>query len=288
MADRRIGAGAAALALLLAGCVADGGPRPWTASEPASGSGLQAAAVAGVSVAAPAWRVGDRWTYSDGYGLEVEDVAGGETRFRRQDDADQWISRRGFLRQDSQSATTGRSVVFRSIAAKDAAVLRLGEPIVFTREFTSNDVMRTHTTSWLLEGEEKVSVPAGDFHAYVVVMRTRNPETGWTGFERWWYAPAIRHYVRMEYRYGDQPVGSRVLTEFELAGPRQAVEVRPEIFVTPAAADVQKLPDVSQRPPMATSSGQIVRTAAPSASQGPNGSSSPVGSAEAAFLAATP
>jgi len=45
----------------------------------------------------------------------------------------------------------------------------------------------------------------------VVVMRTRNPETGWTGFERWWYAPEARHYVRLEYRYGDQPVGSRVL-----------------------------------------------------------------------------
>lgn len=167
-----------------------------------------------LDVAAPDWRVGDQWTYSDGYGLAVTQVENGETVFQRTDAPEQWFSRKGFLRQDAQSATTLRSVVFRSIPVKQAAVLQGGEPIVFTREFTTKGVTRVHSTSWVIEGRATISVPAGDFDCYVIVMRTRNAETGWTGFERWWYAPEVRHYVRMEYRYGEKPVASRVLTSY--------------------------------------------------------------------------
>ena len=263
MADRRLiarlrrGASALALGLSLAGglggCVA--------VPEGTAAGGAPAAASASLAVAAPLWRAGDRWTYSDGYGLEVEAVEGGLTRFRRLDDRDQWVSRRGFLRQDAQSATTERSVVFRSIGADEARRLVQGEPILFTREFLSGGVTRVHSTSWLLEGRERVSVPAGDFDAYVVVMRTRNPETGWTGFERWWYAPEVRHYVRLEYRYGDQPVGSRVLVDY--AAP-DAV----------AKAVQNSPPRAHQAVANDAASGAATKIAPPSASQGPNGNSS--------------
>jgi len=244
---------ALAAAAGLAGCV-DGAP--------SAHGGFAPAAVLGepLSLAAPQWRVGDRWTYSDGYGLEVDNVTGDLTRFRRTDDARQWQSRRGFLRQDSQSATTLRSVVFRSLAAKDARRLEQARPMVFTREFRSGDRTLTHSTSWVLEGRERVSVPAGDFDAFVIVMRTRNPDTGWTGFERWWYAPEARNYVRLEYRYGDQPVGSRVLTDY--------------FVVEEIAAAPQRAPKRHQVEAAPPSSGQVARTAPPSASQGPNGSSS--------------
>ena len=59
-------------------------------------------------------------------------------------------------------------------------------------------------------------------------MRSRNAATNWTGFERWWYSPEVRHYVRMEYRYGKHPVSSRVLMDFSPGAARQASLTRAE------------------------------------------------------------
>ncbi|WP_417518821.1 hypothetical protein [Minwuia sp.] len=192
-------------------------------------------AAAMLSVSAPRWQIGDRWRYNDGYGLQVEDAGGGVTLLRRLDDPTQWISRRGFLREAAQSATAYREIVYRSIPADAGMSLSANEPLVFTREYTANNVTRVHVTSWMLEGQERISVPAGAFDTYIVVMRTRNAVTGWTGFERWWYAPAARNYVRMEYRYGDQGLGSRVLIDFQPAGT-QVSELDPDTATGDAAA----------------------------------------------------
>lgn len=181
-----------------------------------------AEANAGAGVSAPRWVRGDRWNYSDGYGMQVIAVDGDVTRFRRLDDPGQWFSRRGFLRQDAQSATSHRQVVFRSIDADAAQTLLMRRPVVFTREFTSNQQQRVHRTSWILEGRETITVPAGTFDTWVIVMRTRNAATNWTGFERWWYSPEVRNYVRLEYRYGKHPVSSRVLMDFSPGAARQA------------------------------------------------------------------
>lgn len=259
MARQRLNFLALAATGLMAGCVVQ--------QQALEGPVLQAAAraepaaAATLSVTAPNWRVGDRWVYSDEYGLTVTETEGGVTRFSRLDDPEQWISRRGFLRQDAQSATTKRSVVFRSIAASDAAMLRADRPLVFTREFTANGKTRVHTTSWLVEGKERVSVPAGDFESTVIVMRTRNPETGWTAFERWWYAPRVRNYVRMEYRYGEGPVSSRVLTEFEPGAARQSVETPQKDPIEPVINQVEANP--------ANSGAENIVTPA-TANQGPN------------------
>jgi len=176
----------------------------------------------GPAVAAPRWVRGDRWMYSDGYGLQVIGVDGDITRFRRLDDPGQWFTRHGFLRQEAQSATAHRRVVFRSIDAAEAQTLRMRRPVVFTREYTSNQQPRVHRTSWILEGRETITVPAGTFDTWVIVMRSRNAATNWTGFERWWYSPEVRHYVRLEYRYGKHPVSSRVLMDFSPGAARQA------------------------------------------------------------------
>lgn len=181
-----------------------------------------AAANTDARVSAPRWLRGDRWNYSDGYGLQVIAIEGDVTRFRRLDDPGQWFSRRGFLRQDAQSATSRRQVVFRSIEADAAQTLLMRRPVVFTREFTSNQQPRVHRTSWILEGRETITVPAGTFDTWVIVMRTRNAATNWTGFERWWYSPEVRNYVRLEYRYGKHPVSSRVLMDFNPGTARQA------------------------------------------------------------------
>ena len=168
-------------------------------------------------VEAPVWRVGSEWHYSDGYGLKVTNATGGLTKFQRLDDPRQWVIRRGFLREDAQSATTLRKLMFEDLPSGAGQVLASSKPLTYRREFMSMGVQRTHATSWTIEGRETVKVPAGEFDCIVLVMRTRNLANEWTGFERWWFSPIAGNFVRMEYRYGSAPPGSRVLTEFRLA-----------------------------------------------------------------------
>jgi hypothetical protein len=68
-----------------------------------------------------------------------------------------------------------------------------------------------------VEGREEITTPAGTFNAWIIVWRSRSLDSTWTGFERWWYAPAVSNYVRMEYKYGDTPPRSRVLMRYRLS-----------------------------------------------------------------------
>jgi hypothetical protein len=167
-----------------------------------------------LSVSAPAWQRGDEWIYTDGYGLRVTGINGNVTIFQRIDDPKQWFSRFGFLREEAQSRDAFRKVVYRSIPPARGLQLTAGAPLVFTREFLSDDQLRVHSTSWVVEGRETITVPAGEFDCLVIVMRTRSQNSGWTGFERWWYSPKVRHYVRMEYKYGGRKLSSRVLVSY--------------------------------------------------------------------------
>ncbi len=201
-----------ATTLLLGGCATGG-------ALDGAGAGASASAQAPVVVRAPAWRVGSQWQYSDGYGLRVTRVDGPVTTFARLDDPSQWVARRGFLREDAQSATTLRRLLFEDLPSGAGGALSSAAPLTYRREYSADGTQRTHATSWSVEGRERVKVPAGEFDCDVLVMRTRDASSNWTGFERWWYSPAAQNYVRMEYRYGAAAPGSRVLLHFELAGP---------------------------------------------------------------------
>ncbi len=197
--------------LLLGGC----GAAPW----PELGAELGPARATSdreQSAQAPAWRVGSEWRYSDGYGLKVTQVDGPLTTFQRLDDPSQWVIRRGFLREDARSGTTLRKLLFEDLPPGAGKSLSSSKPLTYRREFLSGGVERTHVTSWMIEGRETVKVSAGEFDCLVLVMRTRNLDDGWTGFERWWFSPAAQNYVRMEYRYGPAVTGSRVLSSYRL------------------------------------------------------------------------
>jgi hypothetical protein len=171
-----------------------------------------------VTVEAPIQTVGSEWHYDDGYGLRVAQVDGIVTQYRRTDDPKQWVRRRAFLREDSQSQTMYRKLLFSDLPPDAGAKLVSNAPLIYHREFTSGGVSHSHLTSWTVEGRERVAVPAGEFDCWVLVMRTRSLTDDWTGFERWWYSPEVKNYVRMEYQYGKE-TGSRVLTQYALAGP---------------------------------------------------------------------
>lgn len=170
----------------------------------------------GTIVRAPKWIVGSEWKYSDGYGLKVADVRGDVTAFARTDLSNRWLSRRGFLREASQSGTALRQVVYRTVKPEAGKALTLGQPLIFHREYIANNTLRVHVTSWTVEGRETIVVPAGTFNTWVLVMRTRSLKTDWTGYERWWYSPEAQNYVRLEYKYGEAPESSRVLMSFSL------------------------------------------------------------------------
>jgi hypothetical protein len=203
-------------AALLAGCVTTEPEAPQ--ATPVAADPAVKSAETRHEIKAPAWRVGERWSYSDGYGLEVSAVKDGLTTFRRTDMPDQWLSRYGFFRQDSQGPDAKRSVIFRTVPPQRGLSLDVGQPVVFTREFLTDNQLRVHNTSWVVEGREEITVPAGTFDCWIVVMRTRSLRSNWTGFERWWYSPEVKNYVRMEYKYGDQPEAARVLVSFVTSG----------------------------------------------------------------------
>lgn len=183
----------------------------------AQAANAEAASATEAKVNAPAWLRGSTWLWSDGYGLRVKGVKDNLTVFVRTDAPGQWYSRRGFLREEAQDATRFRKLMYRTIKPDSGMVLVAGKPLAFTREFLSDNEQRVHLTSWMVEGRERVSVPAGTFDCWIIVMRTRSLKTDWTAFERWWYSDKVQNYVRLEYRYGPHPAGSRVLMSYQLA-----------------------------------------------------------------------
>jgi len=164
----------------------------------------------------PQYQVGDRWTYSDGYGMTVTEARGDWARFTRLDDSKQYFINRGIFREEAQSKSGLRKTVFQSDSPERLYGARPGESVVFIREYTKDSILIRHNTSWVIEGRETITVPAGTFNAIVLTKRVRSLTGSWTGFERWWYAPAARNYVRMEFKYGDAPESARVLVNYQL------------------------------------------------------------------------
>ena len=67
------------------------------------------------TIAAPQWRIGSTWDYSDGYAIRVSGANQDTTIFERLDSPGQWFSMRGFLRQDAASATAKRQTIYRNV-----------------------------------------------------------------------------------------------------------------------------------------------------------------------------
>jgi len=166
-------------------------------------------------VTAPSWKEGEEWQYSDGYGLHVTGIKGNITVFQRTDDPKQWFSRYGFLREEAQSRDAFRKVVYRSVSPSRGLQLSANNGLVFTREYLVDKQLKVHRTSWVVEGRETITVPAGQYDCIVIVMRTRSLRSGWKGFERWWYSPKLKHYARIEYKYGGNQISSRVLVSYK-------------------------------------------------------------------------
>ncbi|MBF0370322.1 MAG: hypothetical protein HQL52_12790 [Magnetococcales bacterium] len=165
----------------------------------------------------PLWRLGDTWSYSDGYGLKVTDIDDeGVATLTRTDIPDYWIKRRGLFKTESLSGKNHRQVIFRSTPPDVLFPLESGKVVEFVREFTRNKQLRKHKTLWRVAGKEIIEVPAGRFECWVLDWHTKSLISEWEGKERWWYVPRIKNFIRLEYRYGDTPAGSRVLMNYQV------------------------------------------------------------------------
>jgi hypothetical protein len=182
----------------------------------------QVALVETLPGAPPSWNMGDSWEYSDGYKVRVTDVDGdGVATLSRVDKTNLWTKRRMIFKQAEQSSDKViRKVIFRSQDPASLFPLALGKSVKYTREYLADsgdkEYLRAHKSSWTVEGQETIEVPAGTFDTWVLIWRTESMKSEWTGYERWWYNAQVKHYVRMEYRYGEHPPGSRVLTKYNV------------------------------------------------------------------------
>jgi hypothetical protein len=193
-------------------------------------------------VNAPNWSVGSEWHYSDGYAMKVKSVSPKETVFDRLDAPGQWFSRQGFLRKDEISGTATRTSIYRTIPEGAGLALLAAQPLTFQREYMSNGKLMVHASSWTVEGRETITVPAGTFDCWLIVWRTRSLRSDWTGFERWWYSPEAQSYVRLEFKYGLEPEGSRVLMHYRLGRAERTVPADAKLLTSSSGQTAQPLP----------------------------------------------
>jgi len=208
--------GMTALVLTLSACQTASTPEASLAPAPQTQVVAQPLPAQGVPV--PQYQRGERWLYSDGYGMVVVDAAGPKARFQRLDDPKQYFVADGVFREEAQSRSALRKTVFQSADPAKLYTAKRGEPVVYVREYTKDKALIRHNVSWTIEGTERVTVPAGTFDAIILTKRVRSLTGVWTGYERWWYVPAVKNYVRMEYKYGDAPDSARVLTQYSAGG----------------------------------------------------------------------
>ncbi|MBF0384128.1 MAG: hypothetical protein HQL69_24200 [Magnetococcales bacterium] len=181
------------------------------------------------------WHKGDQWEYSDGYTLEVVEIKENIARLERVDKGDSignWVERDGFFKAGSKTGDTFNKTVFRYPEPSGLFPLVVGKNVSFKREFLSSEKEKTvgtkkqpstkqekqlmvHQSTWKVIGQEKITVPAGVFNCWVLEWRTRSTLRDWSGYERWWYSPKVRNYVRLEYKYGKKPASSRVLMKYK-------------------------------------------------------------------------
>jgi len=208
--------GLTAAVLTLSACQTPGTSEVPVAPAPQAQVVAQPLPAQGVPV--PQYVRGERWLYSDGYGMTVVDAQGAKARFQRLDDPKQYFVADGIFREEAQSRSALRKTVFQSADPAKLYTAKKGEPVVYVREYTKDKALIRHNVSWSNEGTERVTVPAGTFDAIILTKRVRSLTGVWTGYERWWYVPAVKNYVRMEYKYGDAPDSARVLVQYTPGG----------------------------------------------------------------------
>jgi len=154
---------------------------------------------------APVYEVSDVFAYTDG---RVETVlrVGSDRVWWRTRDGDSQTSHRNFILPRiawQTPAGTGEATVDLDVddawPSAQGKTVSFGVSVFWTPVDTPGTAIKT-TETWGCRRKlrERVSVAAGTFETIPVVCRRSNPPSGGWSKRVWYYAPAVRHYVRRD------------------------------------------------------------------------------------------
>jgi hypothetical protein len=175
-----------ALAALLAGCADT--PPPQVS--------------AGLHVELPTYEPGDTFVFADGSSERVVAIDGEQITWERRNGS-RFVSYRNFA-LPILSWRNATSAGQRELQVEPTALWPLspGSMAEFRETATVSDSTGVHTRESLwrcrLEGEERTTVPLGTFDTVIIACRQPAPHAVMrTQVERrWYYAPALGHYVK--------------------------------------------------------------------------------------------
>ncbi len=153
----------------------------------------------------PVYEVGDAFAYSDGRVETVLRVGSDRVWWRTRAGASQTAHRNFILPRIAWQTAAGSGEATVDLDADDAwpntrrKAVSFGVSVFWTPADAPGTAIKT-TETWgcRRKGGERVSVAAGTFETIPVVCKRSNPRPGTWHTRVWYYAPAVRHYVRRD------------------------------------------------------------------------------------------
>jgi hypothetical protein len=184
--------------LALAGCVA----QP-PSTSPGLAERLDAPASA---LPAPDWRPGDRWVYEWTSGSERGTRAIEVVESRTINGVDFYVLNTGDVQQyytkelHFAAGVRDSKVTVRMVPPQPWFIWPLARARQWSYRgvYEDRDARHSRDDKFAVVATETVTVPAGEFRTIKIVRETARRE-----FDQYWYAPAVRWYVRWVGRRGD-------------------------------------------------------------------------------------
>jgi len=152
----------------------------------------------------PAYETGDVFAWSDGL-VETVIRTGGDRIFWRRSNGMSFNADRNFvLPPSSWDRASGPGSATVNMHSKQAWPIQPGATLDF--DVTTTGPSGTESEQkWvcMLQGNRKVTVPAGTFDTQVITCERSGIADGEWRYRSWFYAPAARHYVRRVDRFSD-------------------------------------------------------------------------------------
>ncbi len=168
---------------------------------------------------APAWKVGDKWTYKDATGAtfsnEVLDVNGDV--FILKNDATKSV-----VAIDKKTMNLKFFIGPEGRKVKATGVLKKFNdfPLFVGKKWTDSFTVESRRgmqqelnimCDFKVENIVEVKVPAGTFKAYVIYLKQGTQAYGGRyGWARHWYSPEVKALVKREYEKSDYWIESRI------------------------------------------------------------------------------
>ncbi|MDH3230559.1 MAG: peptidoglycan-binding protein [Alphaproteobacteria bacterium] len=153
----------------------------------------------------PVYEVGDAFAYSDGRVETVLRVGSDRVWWRTRAGDNQTAHRNFILPRIAWQTGAGSGEATVGLDADDAwpstrrKAISFGVSVFWTpAEAPGTAIKTTETWGCRRKARERVSVAAGTFETIPVVCKRSNPRPGTWHTRVWYYAPAVRHYVRRD------------------------------------------------------------------------------------------